>query len=322
MLRTEEHVNDLIDEIITAIAEGSRNIVLWGVERSGLSVLSTLHSFGLISFISGLIDSRSTICGQTFYGLKVQCPEDLAGIKLDTLVITADKEKEALLEHFSRIDVRIPRIILSGYANYEFDDEVFVEIQRSCPVKSKAGGYSHMLVHLYQSIKYIATRNLQGSVVEFGVCQGGTTVFMAKVLRHYGYTGRIYGFDTFAGFPQRKHVLDIYREKKDEFPDYETVKRYCSPYNIELIQGDICDTYTQLRGISLALSFFDTDNYSPTRKALELCIEQTVQGGILAFDHYYSPGWNKTVGERIAIRQVLEKKEVLNFHGTGIFIKI
>ena len=72
----------------------------------------------------------------------------------------------------------------------------------------------------------------------------------------------------------------------------------------------------------MALSFFDTDNYSPTRKALELCIEQTVQGGILAFDHHFSPGWNKTVGERIAIRQALEKKEVLNFHGTGIFIKI
>ncbi len=145
-----------------------------------------------------------------------------------------------------------------------------------------------MLVHLYQSLKYVMTRNLRGAVAEFGVYQGGTTVFMAKVLQHYGYSGRIYGFDTFAGFPPRKHILDISR----------------------------------LQGIPLMLSFFDTDNYSPTRKALELCLEQTVQGGILAFDHYYSPGWNKTVGERIAIRQSLEKKEVLNFHGTGIFIKI
>src|SRR6266699_467023 len=144
MLRIDEHVNDLIDEIIAAIAEGSTNIVLWGVEGSGLTVLSTLNSFGLISFISGLIDSRSAICEQTFFGLEVQRPEALAGIELDTLVVTVDKEKEALLEHFSRIDARIPRVILSGQGNYEFDDEEFVTIQKSCPVKSKAGGYAHM----------------------------------------------------------------------------------------------------------------------------------------------------------------------------------
>jgi len=178
------------------------------------------------------------------------------------------------------------------------------------------------LVHLYQSLKYVATRNLLGDVAEFGVYQGGTTVFMAKVLQHYGHTGRIYGFDTFAGFPQRKSVLDIYRDKKCEFPDYDAVKRYCSVYNIELVQGDICETYTRLQGIPLVLSFFDTDNYSPTRHALELCVKQTVQGGILAFDHYYSPNWNKTVGERIAIRQVLHENQTFNLHGTGFFVKM
>ncbi len=145
---------------------------------------------------------------------------------------------------------------------------------------------------------------------------------MAKVLQHYGHGGRIYGFDTFAGFPQSRNVLDLYRDRRDEFPDYKTVESYCAPYSIELVQGDICDTYHRLRDVPLALSFFDTDNYSATRQALQLCYEQTVHGGILAFDHFYSPTWERTIGERVAIRQALEGRDALNLHGTGIFVKL
>ena len=321
-MRTDGFVTELVSETLLAIAEGSQNIVLWGVEGSELPVLAALNGVGLMSFVSGLIDGHSTVQRRSFFGLEAQAPEDLSHMEFDTLIVASDENKEAVLEQFSRIDSRIPRIIVSGQANYNFDDLVYQHIQKSCLVKSKAGGYSHMLVHLYQSLKHIATRHMQGCIAEFGVYQGGTTVFMAKVLQRYGYTGRIYGFDTFAGFPQRKSALDMYRDQKCEFQDYEAVERYCSPYNIELIQGDICETYIKLQDIPLALSFFDTDNYSPTKQALELCIQQTVPGGILAFDHYYSPDWNKTVGERIAVKQVMQKNQVFNLHGTGIFIKM
>jgi hypothetical protein len=176
-------------------------------------------------------------------------------------------------------------------------------------------------VHIYQALKHVTTMNLQGHIAEFGVCRAGTTVFIAKVLEHFGHKGKVYGFDTFAGFPKQKSALDIYRSTKDEFTDYESVKSYCTPYNIELIPGDICETYKKINNIPLAFSFFDTDNYSPTKQSLELCLEQTVQNGILAFDHYYSPNWHKTIGERIAIKEVLKDKKLFNLHGTGIFIK-
>jgi O-methyltransferase len=178
------------------------------------------------------------------------------------------------------------------------------------------------LVHLYQALRYISARKLQGAIAEFGVFQGGTTVFMAKVLQHFGSQSRIYGFDTFAGFPPRKHALDLYSDAKCEFPHYDVVKAYCYPYNIELVKGDISETYRQLNGIPLALTFFDADNYSTARSALPLCYEQTVPGGILAFDHYYSPNWVRTIGERIAIKEVLSTLDVLNLHGTGVFIKV
>ena len=69
-------------------------------------------------------------------------------------------------------------------------------------------------------------------------------------------------------------------------------------------------------------SFFDTDYYSPTRVALEMCYEQTVRGGVIAFDHYFSEGWEDTIGECIAAKEVLEGKPVFHLHGTGIFLKL
>jgi predicted O-methyltransferase YrrM len=114
----------------------------------------------------------------------------------------------------------------------------------------------------------------------------------------------------------------MYRDEKCEFPDFETVKNYCSPYKIELVAGDIQQTCERLKDTDLALSFFDTDNYSATRKALEICLERTVPGGVLAFDHYFSPTWEQTVGERIAAKQVLKDASLLNLHGTGIFLKL
>ncbi|HXQ34232.1 MAG TPA: TylF/MycF/NovP-related O-methyltransferase, partial [Anaerolineales bacterium] len=120
-------------------------------------------------------------------------PDYLREVDLDTLIITFDKEKEVALELFSSDDTRIPLLVFAGNANYEFTDPVFERIVSSCPVKSKAGGYPNMLIHLYQCLKHISERRIPGDVAEFGVFQGGTTVFMAKVLKHFSNDCRVYG---------------------------------------------------------------------------------------------------------------------------------
>jgi hypothetical protein len=48
-----------------------------------------------------------------------------------------------------------------------------------------------------------------------------------------------------------------------------------------------------------------------------------VPGGAVAFDHYFSPNWPSTLGERIAAKEMLtSEEEWFNLHGTGIFIKM
>jgi hypothetical protein len=175
MMLKDEFVTEIVQEIVQAIAEGSQRIIVWGIKGRGLAVLSALNGMGLISFVCGIIDSDATVQGRSFFGVEVQPPDGLSRMELDTLVIASDEGKETTLSQFVQVDSRIPRIILGGQANYEFGDTVYQQLQRSCPVKSKAGGYAHMLVHLYQSLQYVAMRKLQGDVAEFGVYQGRRT---------------------------------------------------------------------------------------------------------------------------------------------------
>ena len=309
--------------ILEAVAQGSRFVVIWGFTPECLRLVKFMRDQGLDSLLKGIVDQRADLHGVQVANIEVTPPEVIPSLTIDTLVIASNHGKERALREFARIDDRLPRVVMSGNGHQDFDDPLFHEILSSCMISSRAGGYRHMLAHIYQSIAYIADRGLKGSFVEFGVYKGGTAVFMAKTLQRLNIDSKIYAFDTFSGFPVRRSLFDLYSSSHDEFSDFESVSKYCSGYPIELIRGDICETYKQIEGLPLVFTFFDTDNYSPTRMALELSYEQTVSGGILAFDHYFcDERWLYTLGERMAVNEVLKRMKVFNLHGTGIFIKL
>ena len=312
----------LKERILAEILNGKRHFVIWGLTEIAMELLAELQAAGIFKkYFSGIVDDNPQHQDVEIFGLKVLAPEEINNLAVDTLVIASDDNKEHILKTFSKIENRIPSVILGGTNHFAFKDNLFEEVLSSCLIRSKAGGYPNMLIHIYQSLVYLIRNNIEGAVAEFGVLQGGTIVFIAKVLSKLGRKCRIFGFDTFDGFPERKSVMDLYSDAKCVFQDFISVQNYCQPHGIELIKGDICETHRQIQNVPLMFSFFDTDNYSPTRAALELCYEQTSTGGILAFDHYYSPNWLYTIGEKIAIQEVLANKNVLNLHGTGIFIK-
>lgn len=316
-----EFFHDLLGKIVKAISEGYSRILILGINSNTIRLLTDLYKNGLLTYINGIVENKDNFLGTNIYGIKVYAYEQINNIEYDAVVIPYDAEKEDILKKFMQYENTVKKILFSGNNNYRFSDLVFNDILSSCSVKPKSGGYQNMLVHIYQSLKYLSLNKIYGAVVEFGVYRGGTTVFMAKVLQHFNNPSKIYGFDTFTGFPPPKSSLDMFDDSKYQLTDFNVVKRYCSPYNIELIKGDICETCECIKGKTLSFAFFDTDNYSATKKALETCYDQMIPGGILAFDHYYSPNWLQTLGERMAIKQVMKKKFVLNLHGTGIFLK-
>jgi O-methyltransferase len=305
-----------------AFAKGNRAFLFWGLNETTVSLLDKMADSGLQHYVVGVVDDKIRSDMKVAQQYAVFQTDSVRNLEADTLVITLDEDKELALRAYANLTGRLPHVIAAGTGHMNFRDQIYEEIVSSCSVTPRAGGYRDMLVHLYQTIAYLSKRKLKGSVAEFGVYKGGTTVFMAKVLQRFGLNCKIYAFDTFGGFPPRRTMFDLYDDPHDAFSDFDSVCDYCKPYNIELVRGDICDTYHRIDSIPLILSFFDTDNYSPTRAALHVVYRQTASGGILVFDHYYcDERWLYTIGERMAISEVLREKEVLNFHGTGIFLK-
>lgn len=311
----------LKEKTLDKILEGKKQLVLWGFNPTCVQLLSELNTFGLLNRISGVVDADTRRQGQTVYHLTVVPPQESVKFSLDLLVITTDEEKEESLKQFIQADGRNIDVVLAGSKHYTFRDSMFEQIVSTAPVRSIAGGYPNMLVHIYQCLRYLVASGREEAVAEFGVFQGGTFAIIARTLRELGWQGKIYGFDLFGEPVTRRSVMDIFSSGK-YLPDYDTVKQYCEPYGVDLIKGDIDETHKILKGVPLMFSFFDTDYYTPTRTALEMCYEQTVQGGVIAFDHYFSEGWEDTIGERIAAKEVLKGKLVFHLHGTGIFLKL
>ena len=314
---------EILEKIISAISNGYSNFLVLGFNSHTIRLLSELQKSGLLSYIKGIIENNNKLIGDSIFDISIFSYNDLTDITYDAIIVPYDQEKEEILNIFMNYEKQVTHIIMGGNENYSFSDRTFYDTLMSCSVKPKSGGYQNMLIHIFQSLKYLSTNQKFGDVVEFGVYQGGTTVFIAKTLEYFNNPSKIYGFDTFTGFPPPRSSLDLFYDTKYQYTDFNIVKKYCSPYNIELIKGDIFDTCEILKGKQLSFVFFDTDNYSATRKALEICYNQLMPGGILAFDHYYSPDWLQTLGERIAIKQVIDNYEnILNLHETGIFLKI
>jgi len=318
----DEFRNTIRNRILEEFLAGSRRFLLWGFNAVCVKLIPELQHFGLLEHISGIIDKDAANQALTSFPLPIFAPSRLPELPMDTLVVLEDEGKEQVLKEFMTLDRRMPKIILAGAGHFAFDDRTFIDLLKSNPVSSKAGGYPNMRTHIYQCLTHLVRSGKRGAIIEFGAYRCGTTIFIARLLKQLDRSERIIAFDTFGAYPPKRHTLDIFSSRKCECPDFNEVKAQCDKFGIELIKGDIYETVEAIRGLPLMFTFFDTDNYSPTKAALELCYEQTIDGGVLAFDHFFSEKWIETIGERMAVKEVLSSKPLLNLHGTGIFLKV
>jgi hypothetical protein len=168
------------------------------------------------------------------------------------------------------------------------------------------------LFALYEVFKRVLP--VKGSVVECGVNRGYGLMAWAKmsaILEPANLTRRIYGFDSFAGFPA---VTD----KDRTGPQWETARpgalradsfaeltRLIELYDqdrflghipkVELVKGDATRTIPAFIAdhphVVVSLLFLDFDLYEPTRVALENFVPRMPKGAILAFDELDNPLW-------------------------------
>jgi hypothetical protein len=169
---------------------------------------------------------------------------------------------------------------------------------------------------------------VKGSIVECGVFRGFGLMSWAKlstILEPENLTRRIYGFDTFEGFPTvsiqdrkgggKSQVGDLQASSYDELQEliaqYDRDRFLGHIPKVELIKGDIEKTAPKFLEdhphLLVSLLFVDCDLYAPTKTALETFVPRMPKGAILAFDELDNPLWpGETLGllETVGLRNL------------------
>lgn len=168
---------------------------------------------------------------------------------------------------------------------------------------------------LYEIFKIVLP--VKGSIVECGVFRGFGFMSWAKlstILEPENFTRRIYGFDTFNGFPsiaaQDENVRDaqiiampqtgdLASSSKNELEallgEYDRDRFLGHMNKAHLIEGDACETIPRFikehPHLVVSLLFLDFDLYEPTKAAIENFLPRMPKGSILAFDELDNPIW-------------------------------
>jgi O-methyltransferase len=255
-------------------------------------------------------------------GAAVKSIKDLSAQIPDILVIAEDAGKERILEAIALTLPAKTKIVIGGFSHFEFNDPVFDKIKRDLFIPSFASGYRHCLVHIYQCLQYAQRKGLKGSVAEFGIFKGGTTMLISRFIEAIGADWKVYGFDTFDGFPAKRSPLDMYNHPDCVFLDVDMVRAVFADRNVEVVEGDVVETVSRLVAENLVLSFVDTDNFTSAEAIIRVISDRTQIGGAIIFDHWTGHDRHiDTIGERIAAKKLAADPRYFNLHGTGVFMR-
>ncbi len=178
----------------------------------------------------------------------------------------------------------------------------------------------------YEIFKMIL--EVQGNIVECGVYHGGGVMGWAQfcaIHEPFNYIRKIYGFDTFEGFPEsaiceRDTCLE-HVERREEFPivgrslmgpGLEEIRNAIEIFDlnrpighvpkVELVKGDATQTIPAFLESNphmvVSLLNLDFDLYEPTKVAIEHFVPRMPKGGVIVFDELNNERWP---GETLAL---------------------
>jgi hypothetical protein len=164
---------------------------------------------------------------------------------------------------------------------------------------------------LYELFKL--SLQVKGSIVECGVFRGFGVMSWAKlsaILEPVNLTRRIYGFDSFSGFPSISDLDklgiagnvkagDLYADSEEELLELAKINdstRFLGHIpKVHLIRGDATSTIPRFvednPHLLISLLFLDFDLYEPTKVALKNFLPRLPRGAIIAFDELDNPLW-------------------------------
>ena len=163
------------------------------------------------------------------------------------------------------------------------------------------------LKELYDKIK-----NIEGDVVECGIAYGGSFLILGALAKQEGRGRRIYGFDSFEGFPEpsiedKSEYRGIHKGKYSDV-SIEQIEKLFKAIDLPkpaIIKGFLENTAGSFKNQvgHIAFLHIDADLYSAYKVTLKELFDNVSQGGIVLFDEYDEPtfpGATKAIDEFFA----------------------
>lgn len=172
--------------------------------------------------------------------------------------------------------------------------------------------------------------DVPGSIIECGCFAGGglmTFAQLSSIYEPFNHQRRIYGFDTFTGFPsvnEKDANKELQSRKSDLSTHEDIVSEISTAINLhdrnrpishisktELVVGDALKTIPAFiennTHLLVSLLYLDFDLYEPTKLALQTFVSRMPKGAIIAFDELNTANYP---GETIALLETLGMRGV------------
>ncbi len=177
---------------------------------------------------------------------------------------------------------------------------------------------------LYDAVRYVASKDIPGDVVECGSAQGGSAALMALTLHRLGARRKLWMFDTFEGLPA----------PTSQDPDFELANLFTGTCvgTLDEVRElfhrlGIADDVTFVKGLfqetlpaapvqRIAVLHIDGDWYESVRICLDCLYDKVVPGGMIQLDDYgYWKGARKAVDEFLEQRGIHARLRRLDYSG-------
>ncbi len=192
---------------------------------------------------------------------------------------------------------------------------------------------------LYLDSLYRKILDAPGVICEFGVQWGATLsqlINLRSIHEPFNHSRTIFGFDTFAGFPNvhcekdgsqyrigdlatpinYEETLTRILELIESFPPLPHIRKYA------LVKGDASLTIDRWLEENphaiISLAIFDMDLYAPTKTVLEKIKSRLTKGSVIAFDELNCkafPGETRALDEVIGLNNIRLYRSPLHPHG-------
>lgn len=286
-LTTEHYLPEVVPKLLKRIeAEKFANIALYGFSEPMKWLYRLLRERDLQP---RLYDWRQDFVGYDCGGGVVEHVEEIEGAR-DTLLVVCVDDPEAIKAGIRYLIENDYDSLPSIYELMEPHDP-FAREQPFRGIRERARSRAISMVtdeKLFNLVQYIGlTAHIEGTVVEFGSYQGGSSAVIVEAVNHFGKKPVLI-FDSYEGIPKSKYGLDHRWHMSFSNNSYAQVKnafRDCE--NVQVVKGNVLDTMNMVKA-PVTFCHVAIDTLEACEAALNTIWPILAPEGIIVVDDYGS----------------------------------